>query len=234
MLNCSLTEETALKTGEGGKTLAQLEQELAGAFEQIAEGFHQIELQKKYQPQYPSFAVYLFKRWGRSLSWYKQTRASATAAKKILEEYGITLGNEAAGRDVRKLLHRQVDSEITPRVLRKAQMLAGEGEPILGKHIKSIIAVTCEVLDTGGYVWVEESQVAYNSAMVGEVAEAVKRQKTYAAEGAKGNGWSKPTLLLISTFGAVPQGPPHLIEWYDSLPPGTEVEVKWRIVDAKE
>ena len=219
MTTYSLTDDTELKT------ISELEAEIAGAFVKIGGALHEIRLRKLYEQKYTSFADYIIRRWARTMSWYKQLKSSAIIAKSILAEYGITLGNEAAARDVRKLLHRQVDSEITPRILKKAQMLAGEGNPVLGKHVKAVIAVTCEVLDTGGYCWVEDEQVAFNSAMVGEVAESVNRQKNYAAEGAKGKGWSAPVLFA---------GGLEDYSFYGMPAPetGQVIEFRWRVVEA--
>lgn len=213
------------------KTLQELEQDAAYGFRLAHTALQEIRDRKLYKTVEITWEQYLRSRWNKSASWFRQVAASAKAADRVEQSFGVQLANEAAAREMRKLAYRQVTLDILPRVLAKATKLAN-GEPVAGKHIKAVVSTFCEVLDTGGYVWVGDEMRAFDAAIVGEVEEAAKRQLQYIADSNHRNGWSNPIRLMVGdekqrvTIRALLQSP--------QPPVGAEIEIKWRFVPKTE
>ena len=215
------------------QTLAELEELalLAHAREQQAivdrwDALSEIKRRQLYAPDFESWEHYLLVRHGMKLSYWDDLQASAKASKYILEEYGFVLGNKQAARELRSIIHRAVNDDVVPLVLKKAQELAGPFEPIKGKHITAVLATTIEVLSTGGYVSIDGKAIAYDAAITQEETEAIQRQNQYARNGATGNPWTR----------MVVQPAPGFQTWdmnalYD-LPLDKPIEIKWRVIEA--
>ena len=218
------------------QTLEELEELalLAHAREQQAiidrwEALSEIRRRKLYHPEFETWQHYLLVRHGMKLSYWDDLQASAKAAKYILEEYGFTLGNKQAARELRSIIHRAVNDDVVPLVLRKAQELAGEFEPIKGKHITAVLATTIEVLSTGGYVSIDGKAIAYDAAITQEETEAIHRQNQYARNGASGNPWSTP--FRIEIWDLLQSGMADRLDIPEELDLKT-IEIKWRIIEA--
>jgi hypothetical protein len=198
----------------------------------VFEAYQEIYDRNLYLSTHETWKEFLQSR-GKTLSWWKQTKASAKAILRCRTEHGVELGNDAAARDVRKILHNAVSEDILPRVLAKAQALAKlEHSPVMGRHIKAVVRTFCLVLDTGGYVWIEghEEMVAFNAACVWDAIESLKRQRQYARNGAQRNGWSAP-IRVTRNQGGFPVDELPFAQICSEHPPGTTIEIKWRVVE---
>ena len=216
-------------------TREDLESIARQALVSLRNALKEIKERELHKPEYSDWETYLLAGTidgkPRTLSWWNQIVTSANAAERILADYGITLGNEAACRDVRMIAYRQVTKDILPRVLDKAQFHAGEGQEVKGKHIKAVIEEFVTIIDTGGkkgMVWVEDEMIAFDAAIKLNIDEAKKRQTQYAHDGAKKNGWSKPCVFGRNTSWK------DILPWkeiYANCPEDAQIELQWRIVE---
>lgn len=180
-----------------------------------------------YAPEYMGFYDYLKDHWGFSMSWWDQTKRSVAKTTKILEQYGVELGNENAARQL-----RAVDPELEEAIIRKAQALAGPGNSVLGRHVSAVQKTLTDVCNTDGMVEDGDGgMIAFDAACHGDVGEIVARHRQYAEGGAKKNGWNLIIREMVTEWDTDIEEPYAIIvpitgKWQ----PGAKVEIQWRIV----
>lgn len=213
------------------RTRKELETIVSKAFVVKYQCLEEIRQRGLYAPEYMGFYDYLDGHWGLSQSWWDQTKRSATKAAEVLEKHGVTLGNENAARKLRAM-----SKELEEDIIVAAQRLAGQGVPITGAHIASVIRTLQDVCITDHVDVGDGTMAAPEAAMTADYTETLLRRKQHAIDGAKAkkNGWSKPfQFKYIRSHGRVPmpQMPNNL---WDDVPNGALVEIQWRIVKTAE
>jgi hypothetical protein len=210
--------------------LIEIQNNMKAAFRTIMDGLEMIASRRLYdEVGCASMEEYIESQWSeviqcdeRSPSWLKQMRASIKMALRISQEFGISLGNEAAARALRTVNHR--NSELVEQVIRTSNAHAQrDGQPLTSKYINAVYNTLLDTVATGGFVDTGDgTMTAFDKAINADAYEAHERQQEYSR-----NGWSKPT-----TFPGSWYAPGNLIDSLlgQEVPRDATIEIKWRIV----
>ena len=177
----------------------------------------------------PSWTVYLNDRHQIKRSYWDNMQANVKAAKRAMQEFGVTLGNQQAAREFRTIFHRWAESDLLPAVVQKAQQVAGEGNRLQGKHLRAVMETTVDVVQTGN-VWVEGEALPYNVAIDEHVAESYERQKVHAANGAQRSQWILTTAQVYTTDTDLVQVVAYIPK--TAVPVGVrQIDIKWKVIE---
>ena len=120
---------------------------------------------------------------------------------------------------------RAVSPDLEEKIIIAAQRLAGQGNPVMGKHLSAVQRQLTTVCLTDHVDLGDGEMTAFDAACHIDLAETAMRQHQHRVDGAKKNGWCKPIRFRQTDNYSV-----YLpAEWL--IPEDKEIEIKWRAVE---